>query len=286
MRTYYGSPVGVLESENFRLEYLLNAGPRIVRLFHKDCAENFLAETPQLSLEVPRGKLKLYGGHRLWLAPETSGLALVPDDEPPEIHQLDPFTCKLTCIDPWNGLKKTVEIRLHDECGEIEIEHVVENLSEQVYELAIWPITQLPRGGIVYLPQQRHPVDPLGLGPNRNLVFWPYTTWNDPRIQIDDKWIKVETAKGQQAMKIGYLNQQGWMGYLNKGYFLQKSLLPAAAEIYPDMGCNAEVYANDRYVELESLSPMLTLGPGMSGKHKEVWKILEEEQFLERETLL
>lgn len=286
MSSFYDHPVGVLESDFVRLEYLLDAGPRIVRLYFKGLPWNFLAETPLICLDVPLGKLNLYGGHRLWIAPETSEFALVPDKEPPEIDQPDQYTCKLGAIDQPNGLKKSIEIRLSKSRAEIEIVHFVENFSEKEVELSIWPITQLPIGGVVYLPQRIDPVDPLGLGPNRNLVLWSYTSWDDPRIQIDNRWIKVDTSKDQRVMKIGYLNQDGWMGYLFNGYFFQKSFAPATGSCFPDLGSNVEVYANNQYVELESLSPMLRLAPGMTGEHKEVWKILNEEQFLEREALL
>jgi hypothetical protein len=45
---------------------------------------------------------------------------------------------------------------------------------------------------------------------------------------------------------------------------------------YPDMGCNAEVFTNDWMLEVESLSPMLTLEPGASADHVETWRLFAD----------
>ena len=43
--------------------------------------------------------------------------------------------------------------------------------------------------------------------------------------------------------------------------------------IYPDAGCNAETYCNDRFVELESLGPLAPIDPGESTKLSETWEL-------------
>ena len=41
---------------------------------------NLLAETPGLGWETPHGRYELFGGHRLWFAPEDPDRVAVPDD--------------------------------------------------------------------------------------------------------------------------------------------------------------------------------------------------------------
>lgn len=39
--------------------------------------------------------------------------------------------------------------------------------------------------------------------------------------------------------------------------------------------CNAEMYCNDKFVELESLGPHTKLGPGFHISHLELWDVIE-----------
>jgi hypothetical protein len=40
-----------------------------------------------------------------------------------------------------------------------------------------------------------------------------------------------------------------------------------------DYGCNAEVYCCDRFIEVETLGPLVTLEPGASTVHVETWEL-------------
>ena len=57
----------------------MTAGPRIVRLGLAGSDRNLLAETPDLGWETPHGRYELFGGHRLWFAPEDPDRVAVPD---------------------------------------------------------------------------------------------------------------------------------------------------------------------------------------------------------------
>ncbi len=50
--TYYNQPTGTLENEFVSVEYLSQAGPRIVRLIYKAANINLLAETPDAKAKV------------------------------------------------------------------------------------------------------------------------------------------------------------------------------------------------------------------------------------------
>jgi len=54
LSSFFGLPTGILENDHIRLEYLTNAGPRIVRLsLHS--GPNMLAELPDAHVETPLG---------------------------------------------------------------------------------------------------------------------------------------------------------------------------------------------------------------------------------------
>lgn len=73
--------------------------------------------------------------------------------------------------------------------------------------------------------------------------------------------------------KIGTLCQAGWIGYLRDGVLLRKRFPVYPAAPHVDLGCNAEIYCNDRYLELETLGPLTVLRPGGQACHTEIWEI-------------
>jgi hypothetical protein len=109
--------------------------------------------------------------------------------------------------------------------------------------------------------------------PNRQLVLWQYTRWNDPRLEIGDALIVFHGKAGLPACKIGFLNQQGWLGYDDGEILFLKYFEPSADLLHPDFNCNAEVYRNDRFIELETLAPLVRLEPGEIVSHDERWEI-------------
>jgi hypothetical protein len=134
-------------------------------------------------------------------------------------------------------------------------------------------------GGVVLLPQPHGPVDPAGLLPNRRLVFWPYADLTDPRLILGNLMIRID-AQPAPAFKLGYFNRDGWLGYwldgtlFTKSFHMQgRSRLRMSRTSYPDLGCNVECYLNDRFVEIETLGPLVRLQPGETATHVETWRL-------------
>ena len=52
---------------------------------------------------------------------------------------------------------------------------------------------------------------------------------------------------------------------------------------YPDGNCNAEIYCDDEFIELESLAPLTLIKPGEQVQATEVWELFDqlEQPFLE-----
>lgn len=80
MTDFYGLPTGGLGNDRLRLEYLAEAGPRLVRLFLNGSAtrENLLAELPDVVWPTPFGPYRAHGGHRLWTRPRQRRALISP----------------------------------------------------------------------------------------------------------------------------------------------------------------------------------------------------------------
>ena len=141
------------------------------------------------------------------------------------------------------------------------VSHELWNGGAWPVELAPWAITQLPLGGVAILPQPTEPIDSDGVMPNRHLVLWPYTRWHDPRLRLGDEHVLIEARPESSVFKIGYMNHHGWVGYLRAGVLFVKRFEPQPRAWHADLGCNAEVYCSDRFIELETLGPLCRLEP-------------------------
>jgi len=45
--------------------------------------------------------------------------------------------------------------------------------------------------------------------------------------------------------------------------------------VYPDYGCNVEVFTNNAFLELETVGPLTKLAPGATMIHEERWYLRE-----------
>ena len=132
-----------------------------------------------------------------------------------------------------------------------------------------------PGGGTVILPMPVGNADPAGLLSNRQLSLWPYTRISDPRLKLGDEYVLFK-ANALPPFKMGYFNAHGWMAYWLEGILFRKALEAQTESIYPDNNSNAEMYCNERFVELESLGPIVKLLPGNSVNHLETWDVFTD----------
>jgi len=80
-RDFHGLPTQSLENSHLRVDFLSQAGPRIVRLALPAHPENLLAELPHRRHPTPYGEFRILGGHRLWHSPEDILRTYIPDNE-------------------------------------------------------------------------------------------------------------------------------------------------------------------------------------------------------------
>ncbi|HEX7588063.1 MAG TPA: hypothetical protein VF478_07100 [Anaerolineae bacterium] len=282
---FYGLPTRTIGTKYLHIDYLAEAGPRIVRLVLEGSNENLMAELPNNVVQTPFGVFHFYGGHRLWHSPEEMPRTYFPDSNGVIVEDLtDGVRLVQPTAEPHTGMRKSIEIHLHSDHAALTLVHRLQNEGTQTVEFAPWAITQVKQGGVAILPQTVGPVDTAGLLANRHLVLWPYTSWHDPRLELNDDLILIDAQPKLPPCKIGYLNRHGWMGYLRKGMLFVKRFEAQLDRAHPDYGCNAEIYCNDQFIELETLGPLVKLQPGDSTTSKETWEFytgLGESQTIE-----
>jgi len=260
-----------LENDALALWVTQSVGPRIIGLALPGGA-NLLAELPDETLECPgRGTFSFYGGHRLWYAPEDPRRTYLPDDAPVTIADLANGVLVTQPVEAQTGIQKSLTISLPGRNARVVIDHTIHNWRQQPVELAPWAITQLRPGGVAVLPQATNLADEHGLLPNRHIALWPYTPINSPHITWGDRYVFVEATMESGALKIGFPNPVGWIGYALGDTFFVKHAAYRPDAAYFDRGSSSECYCNPRFFELETLGPRTTLVPGESVTHRETW---------------
>jgi hypothetical protein len=270
---YHGLRTGVLESDHARLEFTLDAGPRIVR-FGLRGGRNVLAETPDAQWETVHGRpYRLLGGHRLWSSPECPLEEQVPDDAPVGVTMHPGGADLVGSTRTHEGLSRRIELRLASDAPRVHVKHVLENGTDRSVRVAAWALTQVTPGGVAILPL---PADAPGGEqlPNRNIVLWPYTSLDDPRLELTDDALRVAATGDDRLLKIGYLNRGGTVGYELEDITFLKRFQPDPGAEHVDLGCNVEVYTRAEFLELETLTPLRDVAPGASIEHVEEWELV------------
>jgi hypothetical protein len=266
-------PTQSLTNGYITLEYLEEAGPRIVSLKLNDRPENILAVLPENVIETEVGDYHIWGGHRIWHAPEAMPRTYVPDDGDIQIEEI-PRGVRLTQpVEALTGIQKIMEIELSPGKAEVTLRHTLINKNVWTLTFAPWSITQLNLGGIAVIPQPTASAESSGLLPNRQVVFWPYSSWQDPRFIPTDEYLFLQGDAGDQPFKVGTFNRHGWLGYLNQGVFFIKHFVPDSTREHPDRNCNTECYIWNQFIELESLGALKEVYPGEEVEHVEIWEL-------------
>ena len=247
-------------------------GPRVIR-----CGfigeRNLFHEVREDLGRAGGDRWRLYGGHRFWHAPEAIPRTYSPDNSPVAYEHED-RTVRLTQgVEPATGLQKAIAITLTGE-SEVQIAHTLTNHSLWAIEAAPWALSVMAAGTRAILPQEPHRSQSEDVLPARPLVLWSYTDMTDSRWTWGSRYIQVQqdpAASGPQ--KIGCRNSLGWLaGALDDTVFVKRFECLEGAT-YPDMGCNAEIYTDSAFLELESLGPLTRLEPGASVTHTERWSL-------------
>ncbi len=260
-----------LSNNKIELIATTDVGPRIIRFgFLK--GENLFKEVKSDLGSVGGKKWKLYGGHRLWHAPEHKTRTYWPDNVPVK-YQYKGKKLRLIQQVEACGIQKEIELSMSPS-GKVTLVHVLRNKGTKSIELAPWCLTVMKENTRVILPQEKYIPHPQYLLAARPLVLWHYTDMSDSRFTWGKKYIQVQqNPRSTTKQKIGLLNKANWAaGYVSGVLFIKKYAYDSKAE-YPDYGCNTEVYTDSGIVEIETLGSLSKILPGKSVKYEEVWSL-------------
>lgn len=280
-RIPYGGWPEALRLTHGRLELVvpLAVGPRVLRLAFAGGANVFGEVARHLGQSGGTG-WRLYGGHRLWHAPEVPARTYAPDNEAVEIDGGDGHDAPLVVRQRPDacGLGKQLELSWIAGHNALRVRHRLTNNGLWEVCLAPWALSVMAPGTQAWIPQE----DPTGHAaqklPTRTMALWGYTSMGDPRWSWGDQLIGLRhDATRDSAQKIGVSARHPWLaGQTPGGLMIVRAATMDPAAEYPDRGVNLEVFVNRDILELETLGPMVTLAPGASVDHDQVWSLHDE----------
>lgn len=271
-----------ISNDTVQLIVSTEVGPRIL-LFGFVAEENEFHEIPEHSGKSGDQTFRVYGGHRLWVAPEIAS-TYYPDNLPVTVRRQPKafvFTAPPESTPPGKNLQKEIEIDLAETGTRVTVTHRVRNLGSEPTEMAPWALSVMAGGGRAILPlPPRAPMAPETLLPQGVLALWSYTDLADPRWRIGTRYIQllqaIKCSGAFQQQMGGIFNPLGWGAYFRRGHlFVKKAEVQAGAK-YPDFGCNFEVYTDPDSLELETLGPLRNLEPGNTAEYAEQWWLFKD----------
>lgn len=276
-----------LRISNGDVELLLPTeyGPRILRYARAGGPNVFGELSPaDQAVEAPFAQpWHIYGGHRLWYAPEGAPRSYWPDNDPvdvaieptPATTKESPCVTLTQSVEGHTRLEKALEVRLDPSGSRVRVTHRITNRSAFDIELAPWALTVMAKGGTAIFPHSDFLAYPKKLAPARPLVLWPFTRMNDPRFTWGDRFLRLRHDRERSdPQKVGFYDEQGWMAYSVGSMLFVKCHTPLSGA-HADFGCNVETFTNDAILELETLGPLATVSPGASVEHFEQWMLFE-----------
>ncbi|MCS7190113.1 MAG: DUF4380 domain-containing protein [Fimbriimonadales bacterium] len=215
---------------------------------------------------------RLYGGHRLWHAPEHPVRTYTPDNTAIEWAWDGTRLLLRQPVEARTGIQK--EVVICPDGQELAVVHRLINRNLWSIRLAAWALSVMQPGGVALIPQEPYQPHPDALLPVRVLALWAYTDMSDPRLCWGKRLIQVRQERtATQPLKIGVSNTRGWMAYWRGETLFVKRYEYRPDAAYPDFGCNAEVFTNAAMLELETLSPLTELPPDGVLEHTERWSL-------------
>lgn len=267
-----------LQNEKITLMVTLECGPRII-YFGLNEEENILFEDTDRNFSMDTGEYGTwyaYGGHRIWLAPETVPETYFPDNTPVS-YSFDEKTYTLTVSQEVTPFKKqfSIECRFDDQ-NTVTVINKIKNCDDKPQKFSPWAVTGLTPGGTEYLDLCDKDT---GFLPNRVLALWPYSDIHDKRFDLsDDKIVLRQDPNAQKAFKIGVNLTNGEVRYKkgNQVYIKRFDKYDESFN-YPDFNCNYETYTNKYFLECELVGDYREYQPQETACITEQWILIREE---------
>jgi hypothetical protein len=265
-----------LSNEMVDLVVTTDVGPRIIRFGFVGEVNEF-KEYPEDAGKTGGEEFHLYGGHRLWHAPEHAARTYFPDNYMISVRAYAKFLRVTQLTEATTGIQKEMDIRLDPQTPHVQVTHRLTNNNLWDIELAAWALSVMDVGGVAILPLPPRGEHPRDMLPSSNLVLWPYTNLADPRWTLGHRFVLFrQNPRWPKPQKIGALVPDGWIAYARSGHLFVKKFAFFSDGIYPDLGSSVELFNRVEMAEMETLSPQVILAPGESVEHVEDWYLLKD----------
>jgi hypothetical protein len=284
-----------LSNGEAELIVLADVGPRVI-WYGLRGGENQLHEVEPDAGKTGGSDFRLYGGHRLWAAPEIER-TYFPDNVAVKVEHVGSalrLTAPVEATRPGTRLQKEMEIELDASGSGVRLTHRITNHDRQPVELAVWAPTMMRAGGHAILPlPARHEMDTDHVLPVGVFGVWSYTDFADPRWRLGTEFVRLaqsENPAGRFREQMGGIfNSAGWGAHCRHGNLFVKRAAVIGGAKYPDGGCNSELFTCPEFLEVETLGPLVSLKPGETTEHVERWRLFanvpdgESEDWIRRE---
>lgn len=247
----------------------LDFGIRVVHLSAIGCENLFYVQPADCSDGFTAGDWRLYGGHRLWLAPE-SWDSYCPDNSPISYAVKEDSVLFEQELDSLLNVYKSLSIAFLND-GSISVTQMIRNASQDALDGAVWSVNTLDAGGTAEIMFACSHVG--GFQPQRTISLWSDTNLGDPRLQFSKDRLIAAHMLSKDYLKIGLYSNPGKAIFRNKGQCFELSFGADPDVDYPDGGCNFELFMCEQFMELESLGPKTRILPGESAVHTECWRV-------------
>ncbi|MCP4361857.1 MAG: hypothetical protein GY796_27915 [Chloroflexi bacterium] len=254
-----------------------DVGPRIIH-FGFTGSENEFATVPDDLGKMEGDEWRLFGGHRLWHAPESQLRTYYPDFAPVAIEEHERFVRLIQPTEATTGIQKELDITLDGDAAHVTVTHRLRNQNMWTVELAPWALSVMVPGGTAVLPlPPRKLHNSESLQPTSQLSIWSYTDMSDPRWVWGQKYILLHQEPGNTiSQKIGAMALDGWAGYVRDSRLFIKTFPVHPHATYPDRNANVEFFTCDFMLEVETLGPLTALPPGGEVTHTEQWYLFND----------
>jgi hypothetical protein len=250
---------------------------RIMQLRQVGDTAGVLWENRELDGQLPKpnsGTWANFGGDKCWPAPQSDWPRVLGHEWPPPAgFDASPYEASITDeglvvnspVDAAWGIQTVRHLELDPVAPVMRVRTEFCKVSGKLVRVAIWTIAQFndPACIAIELPLQSRfargytklaKADPAELAVNGRLLTF---------VRHPQKFVKV----GSDAARIAWVGPDSVVR-------MQSEILPGE---YPDGGCSIEVYTNpgaQKYVELETLGPLVNLEAGQTTEHVTTYTVL------------
>ncbi|MBZ0316974.1 MAG: DUF4380 domain-containing protein [Anaerolineae bacterium] len=265
-----------LANQTIELIVTGDVGPRIIR-FGFIGEENLLKEYAQFVGKTGGDEWRIYGGHRLWHAPEAKPRSYAPDNGPVQVEDHVGFVRVIQPVEASTGIQKELDITLSPNTPHVQVTHRLRNTTLWPIKLAVWALSVTAPGGKIIVPLPPAGSHSGNLLPTRRLALWAYTDMADPRWTWGSEYIMLrQDSNIPHSQKVGMYVPQGWVAYVRNDTLLVKRFDVVPGAEYPDFGSNVETYTDADMLEVETLGPLVELAPVTTAEHTEHWYLFHD----------